>query len=218
MLHFDERSRPVPKMAVRVLIVDDHRLISETVASFLELNMKFSVTVTTNKNEALRVLKTDGAFDFVLLDLRLPRFIGLHAIQEVVDASGEGKVILFSGSVEPQTLASAKTMGVQGFVPKTLGIQSLPSVIELIQSGQMFYPVEPDATEKENSKFSSLTDVEVYVLNSAASGHSNKVIANDLGVREASIKMHLRQLYNKLGARNRAHAVSIGRAQFLIRD
>ena len=61
----------------KVLIVDDHRLVAETVASFLEKNSEFAVTITSSLADTLQALKKKGPFDLILLDLKLPKFVSI---------------------------------------------------------------------------------------------------------------------------------------------
>lgn len=200
----------------RVLIVDDHRLVAETVASFLEKNGEYAVTLTSSLSDTLHALKKDGPFDLVLLDLKLPKFVSIKSVEDVVAAAGEAKVVLFSAHADRQTLRRSIDIGVRGLIPKTLPIQSLVSVLRLVDSGQVFFPVELSNEKGPNSSSSDLSDVELFVLRSAASGLTNKEIAADLDVSEASVKMHMRTICKKLDAQNRAHAVSIGRDKSII--
>lgn len=200
----------------KVLIVDDHRLVAETVASFLEKQNEFAVTITSNLADTLQALKKEGPFDLILLDLKLPKFVSIKSVEDVVSAAGEGKVMLFSAHADRQTLRRSIDIGVRGLIPKTLPIQSLVSVLRLVDSGQVFFPVELSNDKVANGDNADLSDVELFVLRAAASGLTNKEIAADLDVSEASVKMHMRSICKKLDAQNRAHAVSIGRDKSII--
>ncbi len=200
----------------RVLIVDDHRLVAETVASYLEKKGEFAVKITSSLAETLTTIKKDGPFDLILLDLKLPKFVSIKSVEDVVSAAGEGKVVLFSAHADRQTLRRSIDIGVCGLIPKTLPIQSLVSVLKLVDTGQVFFPVELSNDTVANGSNADLSDVELFVLRAAASGLTNKEIAADLDVSEASVKMHMRSICKKLDAQNRAHAVSIGRDKSII--
>lgn len=200
----------------RVLIVDDHRLVAETVASYLEKKGEFAVKITSSLAETLTTIKKDGPFDLILLDLKLPKFVSIKSVEDVVSAAGEGKVVLFSAHADRQTLRRSIDIGVCGLIPKTLPIQSLVSVLKLVDTGQVFFPVELSNDTVANGSNADLSDVELFFLRAAASGLTNKEIAADLDVSEASVKMHMRSICKKLDAQNRAHAVSIGRDKSII--
>ena len=200
----------------RVLIVDDHRLVAETVASYLEEKGEFAVKITSSLAETLTTIKKDGPFDLILLDLKLPKFVSIKSVEDVVSAAGEGKVVLFSAHADRQTLRRSIDIGVRGLIPKTLPIQSLVSVLKLVDTGQVFFPVELSNDKVASGSNADLSDAELFVLRAAASGLTNKEIAADLDVSEASVKMHMRSICKKLDAQNRAHAVSIGRDTSII--
>ena len=202
----------------KVLIVDDHRLVAETVASFLEKNSEFSVKITTCLADTLQTLKKDGPYDLVLLDLKLPKFMSIKSVEDVVAAAGAGKVLLFTAHADRPIVKRSMDIGIRGLIPKTLPIQSLVSVLRLVDSGQVFFPVELTSNKDNNDGKETLSDVERFVLRSAASGQTNKEIAADLDISEASVKMHMRTICKKLDAQNRAHAVSIGRDRLIISE
>jgi two-component system nitrate/nitrite response regulator NarP len=107
-------------------------------------------------------------------------------------------------------------LGVRGLIPKTMPLQSLVSVLRLIESGQMFVPADTMDDKQGAGDRDKLSDVELHVLRLAAAGLTNKHIANDMNQSETTIKMHMRTICKKLGARNRAHAAVIGRDMSII--
>lgn len=194
----------------RVLLADDHLLIAESVSLSLSMTDGFTVDLSDSLATTLDKLKTEMPYDIVMLDLRMPGMDGITSIKRVVDAAGPANVVLFSANADPHTVSRAIDVGVRGLVPKTLPLRSLASVLRLIQSGQMFIPA--DRTQKSESRDQSvLSESELAVLQMAASGMTNKHIANNLDMNEAKIKMHMRTICRKLEARNRAHAAMIGR-------
>jgi two-component system, NarL family, nitrate/nitrite response regulator NarL len=96
-------------------------------------------------------------------------------------------------------------------------LQSLVSVIRLIDSGQVFIPMD-DANQSTGSvnKDHGLTDREMFALRLAADGLTNKEIAREMSATEATVKMYMRSICTKLGARNRAHAAIISRERSML--
>jgi two-component system nitrate/nitrite response regulator NarP len=195
----------------RVLLADDHRLIGEAVATLLSSTERFSVDTAETHGETIDCLLQSGPYDIVMLDLRMPGLVGLDGIRQVVEKAGDGQVVLFSANADRHTLSRAIEMGVRGLIPKTMPLQSLVSVLRLIESGQMFVPANALDEKQPTGDREALSDIELYVLRLAAAGLTNKHIANDLKQTETTVKMHMRSICKKLGAKNRAHAAVIGR-------
>jgi two-component system nitrate/nitrite response regulator NarP len=200
----------------RVLLADDHRLIGEAVAALLSNTNTFSVDTAETFDETIARLTNDGPYDIVMLDLRMPGLVGLEAVRQVVENAGKGQVVLFSANADRHTLNRSIEMGVRGLIPKTMPLQSLVSVLRLIESGQMFIPADTGDEKKNGGERDKLSDVEMHVLRLAAAGLTNKHIAKDMDQSETTIKMHMRTICRKLGARNRAHAAMIGRDMSII--
>jgi two-component system, NarL family, nitrate/nitrite response regulator NarL len=200
----------------RVLLADDHRLIAEAVAALLSSTGDFNVDTSETFDEAMTALNDNAGYHIVMLDLRMPGLVGLEGVRKVVDKAAGAQVVLFSAHADRHTLARAMEMGVRGLIPKTMPLQSLVSVLRLIESGQMFVPAEYADDKTAPAEKDSLSDTELYVLRLAAAGLTNKHIANDLDQSETTIKMHMRGICRKLDARNRAHAAVIGRDMGII--
>ncbi|UYP67363.1 response regulator transcription factor [Thalassobacter stenotrophicus] len=202
---------------LKLAIADDHKLLADAVSSILRNEGVFDVSLCYDLDNLLKLL-SQQAFDVVLLDLRMPGMTGLDSVEQVVKAARDGNVVLFTGQIDRHVLDKALGLGVRGLIAKTMPLRSLGSIIELINSGQIFVPVGADfpgssTTEADNH---GLNDKEIYVLRLAADGMTNKEIARAMGATEVIVKMHMRAICKKLGARNRAHAAIISRERSLL--
>jgi DNA-binding NarL/FixJ family response regulator len=202
---------------LKIAIADDHKLLADAVSSMLGGEGGFETSCCYDLESLLKLLGR-GKFDVILLDLKMPGMSGLDSVAQVVRAAREGYVVLFTGQVDRHFLDKALELGVRGLIAKTMPLRSLGSVIELISSGQIFVPVGADfpgsTTDLENDH--GLNDKELYVLRLAADGMTNKEIAREMGATEVIVKMHMRSICRKLGARNRAHAAIISRERSLL--
>ena len=200
--------------SVSVLIADDHKLIADAIKANLQTYENIVASTCYDLFSLLKLLDT-AHYNIVLLDLQMPGMMGLESIAEVIAAAGDGYVVLFTAQVDQRVLDKALKLGVRGLVRKTMPLQSLGSIIELINSGQIFVPVEDDianqTTDPQTKK--PLNEKELYALRLAAEGLTNKEIAREMEATEVIIKMHMRAVCKKLGARNRAHAAIIGQGQ-----
>lgn len=210
--HVEGLTSERPRIArPRILLADDHKLLVDAVSVVLEKS-GYHVSAANDFHEATQALNDGCRPDLVLLDLNMPGMTGIASVASVVKGAGAGHVALFSGRVEDGFLRAALELGVRGSIPKTLPLRSLVSVIELIRSGQVYVPAtsilsraESDGTETD------LSATERSVLRMAAEGKKNKEIAYAMQLGEARVKMHLRNICRKIGARNRAHAAVIAR-------
>jgi len=202
---------------LRVLIADDHRLLGEAVANLLRTGAGYTVGTAETFETTISALSAHK-HDIVLLDLKMPGMVGLASVRTVIEKAGDAKVVLFTGQVDRHFLNSALDLGVKGLIPKTMPLQSLISVIQLIDSGQIFVPMQEitPTSGGEQAAAAQLTEKEHFVLRLAADGMTNKEIARDMGTTEVTVKMHMRSVCKKLGARNRAHAAIISRERAIL--
>jgi two-component system, NarL family, nitrate/nitrite response regulator NarL len=198
-----------------VLIGDDHRLLGEAVANLLKSSAGY-VVATAETYDATVAALTAAPYDVVLLDLKMPGMNGLASVKQVVEKAAPARVVLFTGQVDRHFLNSALEFGVRGLIPKTMPLQSLLSVIQLIASGQVFVPMQDTENRSQGAGDTPLSEKEHFVLSRAAEGLTNKEIARDMAISEVSVKMHMRAICRKLDARNRAHAVMISRERALL--
>ncbi len=203
---------------MKLIIADDHLLLGQAVEAALTTTNAYTVTLV----ETLPALLADlaaSSFDIVMLDLKMPGMAGLNSVKSVIDAAEGANVVLFTGSVDSRFLSDCVSLGVRGYIPKDMPLRSLDSALQLIQSGQTFIPLKPEANGAATASSKdreNLTDRELHILRLAADGMTNKEIARDLSVTDVTVKMHMRNLCRKLGARNRAHAAIISRELMLI--
>lgn len=201
---------------MRILVADDHKLIREIVSSHLEKNGDFEVSQCENVEEVLQQIDQTGKFDVILLDVAMPGMHGLQGLHDVVEANAPGSTVLFSGTARRETVNDAINMGARGFIPKTLPARSLTNAIQFIASGEIFLPAAFHQDRIDNAgdnatPIQHLNPMERSILRSLCTGNTNKEIAREQDLTEVTVKMHLRAICNKLGAKNRTHAAMLAR-------
>ncbi|MGO4910628.1 LuxR C-terminal-related transcriptional regulator [Pseudorhodobacter sp. W20_MBD10_FR17] len=199
---------------ITILIADDHVLLAESVAAALAAPPRqFRAQIVSTFDETLAALSSGVDFDLVMLDLKMPGMMGLKSVIKVIETAKPTWVVLLSGNVDQAIVQAAIDNGGRGWVPKTLSLRALVSVVDLVLSGQIFVPAD-DRTKSTNSGASgasSLSEREIGIMQLASEGRTNKEIASAIGASEVTIKMHMRAICRKLNARNRAHAVIISK-------
>ena len=194
---------------MRILLADDHDMVRETISAYLKSEGGAEVLLATDLPGAMELISAEGPFDLVLLDYQMPGMTGLDGLAEALAANGGKGVAILSGSAPANTARAALDAGAIGFIPKTMGAQSLLNAVRFMSAGEIYAPVEfMRAEESENTHplAERLSPRELEVLNGLCRGLSNKEIARELDLQEVTIKLHVRTLCRKLDAKNRTQA------------
>lgn len=195
---------------MRLLVADDHDLVRETIALFLEAEGITDVVSVDSLDAALDAIARTGSFDLVLLDYNMPGTTGLDGLTQIIEANDGRPVALLSGTASAQIASDALATGAAGFIPKTMGTKSMISAIRLMVAGEVFVPFS-FMRKNEQRTVGNLSERETEVLRGLGEGKSNKEIARDLNLQEVTIKLHVKTLCRKLNAKNRTQAAMIAR-------
>ena len=199
---------------MKVLVADDHDLVRDALAEYLQTSGFAEVKTAATLDGAMRVVAEEGNFDLVLLDYNMPGMNGLEGLTKMMEANDNRPVALLSGAASRKAMNEAIDFGAAGFAPKTLSAKSLVSAVNFMAAGEIFIPLEFHATENHNAP--ELSEREREVLRGICQGQSNKEIARDLGLQEVTVKLHVKTLSRKLEARNRTHAAMIARDRNIV--
>ncbi|MEC7256551.1 MAG: response regulator transcription factor [Pseudomonadota bacterium] len=194
---------------MRILLADDHGLVRETIAMFLQGAGVGEIVCAEDLERALDETRARDAFDLVLLDYEMPGMDGFAGLSRMKSAVGDCPVAILSGTATPTMAADSIAAGAAGFVPKTLASRSMVSAIRFMAAGEVYLP--HDLMTQDDDAAHDLTERETSVLRGLCEGKSNKEIARDLGLQEVTIKLHVKTLCRKLEARNRTQAAMIAR-------
>ena len=202
--------------AVRVLIVDDHRLVAETIVAALSAEVGISVEISVDIDSALERIQQSGRFDVVMLDYDLPGSHSLDGLERVMTANGGG-VALFSGVANWNVVERALALGAAGFIPKTLPLKTVAHALRFIASGEVYVPADFAMNMgKSDGNSLGLKPREMKVLEFLNQGMQNKEIGREVGVEETIVKMDVKSICRKLGVRNRTQAVLAAREHRIV--
>ena len=199
---------------MRVLLADDHELVRETIAAFLESEDGFKVVQASDLPGVEAAIRTHDPFDLVLLDYEMPGMNGLDGLQKIMDIVRRRPVALISGSANKTIAATALDMGAAGFLPKTMAASSLVNAVKFMAMGEKYAPVDFMTKEDETTHhplMDVLTKREMEVLSCLTRGLANKEIAREIDLQEVTIKLHVKTLCRKLDAKNRTQAAMIAK-------
>jgi DNA-binding NarL/FixJ family response regulator len=194
---------------IKVLSVDDHPLLREGLAAIVnsqdDLEM---VAQAASGREAIQLFRQHVP-DVTLMDLRMPDGSGIDVVSAIVAEFPDARIVMlttFEGDVEIQRSLAA---GARGYLLKTTPPLELVEVIRQVHAGKKRIPQEVAAQLAEHIADERLTSREIDVLQHVASGNRNRDIAEQLFISEETVKVHVKHIMEKLGARDRTSAVAI---------
>jgi DNA-binding NarL/FixJ family response regulator len=199
---------PAQSYISKILIIDDHQIYLDGLEMLLSQALELvDIHKASTLDEAKMHLKSDIDFDLVLLDINLNNTNGFQLCQ--LDELKNQPIAILSASENLQDIQQSRTLGLLGFLNKASDNQKLIGNIQLLLKGECIYPVNKPLGL-------TLTPRQQDVLNLLAQGYPNKVICKELNLSEATIKTHLRALFNILDVHTRTQCVSVAREKNII--
>jgi DNA-binding NarL/FixJ family response regulator len=195
---------------IRILIVDDHPLLRQGIASLIadESDMTL-VAEAANGREAIQQFRTHLP-DITLMDLQMAEMNGLDAMIAIRGEFADARIIVlttYTGDVQAKRALQA---GARAYLLKNSLHKELLDTIRAVHGGRKTLSPEVSFELAEHAAEETLSPAEVRVLRLIADGHSNKEIAALLSVTEDAVKGQVRNILAKLGANDRTHAAMIG--------
>ncbi len=160
---------------------------------------------------AAAISKLQVAEGIVLLDYDMPGLTGTRAVQLARSLLGEVPLGVVYGLSAPAMAHRVLSAGATGVLPTDLDPETMRAALTLLSKGQRFAIFSGATRIVPFDAATSLTDRELQVLHGVCDGLQNKEIAHRFGISEVTVKMHVRAIISKLGARNRTHAAMIAR-------
>jgi DNA-binding NarL/FixJ family response regulator len=194
---------------IRIMAVDDHPLLREGIAAVLDGEEDFElVAEATSGQEAIDCFRIHHP-DVTLMDLQMPGMSGIDAMLSIRSEFTNARfIVLTTYQGDVQALRALKA-GAAGYLLKNMMRKELLETIRIVHAGRRRIPPEIAAELADHVTEDALSDREVDVLRRVAMGNSNKIIAAQLNVSEATVKGHMKSILSKLGANDRTHAVTI---------
>ena len=195
---------------IRILRADDHALLREGIAALvaIEPDMELVAQASTGR-EAIEQFRRHRP-DITLMDLQMPDISGIEAIIAIRSEFPNARIVVlttYSGDVH---VVRALKAGARGYMLKGDVHTDLLETIRAVHSGRKRIPPEVAAELAGHTGEDQLTARELEILKRIGKGNANKEIAAQLSIAEDTVKSHVGNILEKLGANDRTHAVTIG--------
>jgi len=195
---------------IRVLAVDDHPIVRQGIAGLLAVQPDMAlVAEAANGREAIQQFRAHRP-DITLMDLRIPEIGGLDAIIAIRGEFPDARIIVLTTYAGDVQVLRAVKAGAQGYLLKNLMDKELLDTIRAVHAGKKALSPEASFELAEHAMDDSLTPAEIAVLRLIAAGNANKQIADQLSIKEDTVKARVKNILSKLGANDRTHAAMIG--------
>jgi len=199
-------------MPIRIVLADDHPLILDGLENLFRLEPDFQVLARCmNGVETLKAVRQHRP-DILILDIRMPAKDGIEILREMRKENLSTRVVLLTAALDEKELLEAAHLGVQGIILKEMAPRLLIQCIRKVQAGEQWIErrstmqalekmMQREAASREIA--SLLTQREMVIVRMVAGGLRNKEIADKLCISEGTVKVHLHNIFEKLGVDSR---------------
>ncbi len=209
---------------MKVLITDEQSLFRDGLSLRLkQINDNISVIQSSNLFEMQKILSKEKDIDFLIFDIDLAETDSTEFINKLKTLAPNLKIVVISSSEDTRNIKRVLSSDVKGYIPKKLDSNILGGALKLILDGGTYIPpvllnniTTYTNHNTDNILKKSLTNRQSQVLDLIAQGKSNKQIAYDMGVSEATVKLHINALLRSLKVNNRTQAVITAQKMGLI--
>jgi DNA-binding NarL/FixJ family response regulator len=201
---------------IRVMIVDDHKLVREGLKAVFEQGEDIDVVAEAGSGEEAMNLLTSTDPDVVLMDISMPGMNGIEATKLIRNQRPDVKVVMLTMLDQEGSVYEAVKAGATGYMLKSTTTDDLVQAIRAVFDGKAL--LHPDATAQllrefvnlsgNKAKDYGLSNREMEVLQLLCEGKTNKELARSLWISEQTVKTHLAHIFGKLGTSDRTETVA----------
>ena len=208
-------------MSIRVMLVDDHKMLREGIKQLIEFDSDINVIAQASDGEECLSAVKNNEIDVCVLDINLPDVQGTKLLKEIHKINKHTKILMLTVHNEVEYLLEAMDNGANGYILKDSGSGELIKAIKSVYIGERY--IQPNLIpmlnarllkrEDDNDKAKDITKREKQILVNIALGRSNKDIAEEFDISERTVKNHITSLFKKIDVSDRTQA-----AVFAIRN
>lgn len=194
--------------AIRIMVVDDHHIVRQGLVALIRTVPGMLVVAEAADGEQAIELYRKHKPDVTLMDLRLPKKSGVEAITFIREEFPSARIIVLTTFDGDEDIYRALQAGAKGYLLKGMDTDELTDAIRTVYAGKSRIPAVVAERLAGRMGGPSLTARELEVLKRIVSGRSNKEIAGDLFISEATVKTHINSILSKLGVNDRTQAAT----------
>ena len=202
---------------IKILTVDGHHLIREGIATLVSSQTDMELIAHAPSGIDAIQLYRQHRPDITLMDLRLPGLSGIDATAEIRAEFPDARIIILTALDGDVEVRRALEAGARGYFLKSVSPDELLNAIRDVHAGKKRIQTELAARMLEHMGEDRVTAREIQVLECVAAGRHNREIGERLFITEETVKVHMRHIMAKLGARDRTHAVAIANRRGVVR-
>ena len=212
-------------MAIRLVVADDHPIVLQGLQQLFERHDDFEVVCSCPDGVTALEAVAKHQPDVLVMDLRMPGKSGLEVLRELSAAQSQCRSILLTAIVRDNEVREAVKLGVRGIVLKESSPEVLVDCVRRVYRGEQWIERETvtralqrvlDREVAEREAGETLTPREIVIVRMVAQGLRNKAIADRLSISEGTVKVHLHNVYEKLGVDGRLELVLCAQQKGLI--
>ncbi|MEH2003439.1 MAG: response regulator transcription factor [Nostoc sp.] len=194
---------------IRILIVDDHSIVRQGLATIINRDPEMTVIAQAEDGQQAIALFREYQPDVTLMDLRMPQMPGVEAITAICAEFKSARIVVLTTYDGDEDIYRGLHAGAKGYLLKDAKPNELLSAIRTIHRGQQYIPPEVGAKLVQRMSNPELSERELDVLRLMAQGMSNLEISTTLSIGESTVKSHVNRILSKLGVNDRTQAVII---------
>lgn len=200
-----------------LLIADDHPVVREGLVSLINRQAHLQVIAQAgNGREAVEAFFAQRP-DVALLDLRMPSMGGVEAAASIYEKDPAARLVILTCYESEEEIYSAVRAGAQGYLLKDAPVEELMGCIRAVGEGKTWFPPQVGAKLAKRVTDRELTRREMEVIRAMVKGKSNKEIGVLLDISEATVKVHVTHILEKMQAGGRTEAVGLAVKRGLVR-
>lgn len=204
---------------LKILLVDDHKIIRDGIRYSLELTKLLNVEITEAETgtEAVTMAKI-RKYDVIIMDINMPDMDGVKATKQILKIRKSSKILALSMHEEEYQIISMARAGARGYILKNIGTEELCKAIKTVSEGKKYFSNEvmmklvghyyDDLVERKPRTAKNykglFTQREVEILKLVANEYTNEEIANKLFIAKRTVDAHRQNIMNKTGVKNTA--------------
>ena len=194
---------------IKVGIVDDHSVVRIGIKYVLKTEPRLAFVGEASTGEEALPLVERTQPDVLLLDVRMPEMDGIEVLKEVLARYPEQKIVMLTTSLAEEDIYQSLKLGAKGYVVKdNTPAKIVEAILTVAEGGRYIEEVAQTAYEVRSGE-RGLSPRELDVLKFVSKGYANTEIAELLGVSHNTVKNHLKAIFEKMGAADRAEAVAL---------